>query len=257
MWRVRLLHSNRKDVSHHIPDKVCQPVQEGLHPADELHVLGLVHSLLDEEDHEAGGDEGHGEDHADGNQHVHRCRHPERAQSGGVSDHASKGGGVKYFLNVGGSYSQRHLGQLLLGEVEGMVVGGDAKLCWVVAALQTRPQDAVVHHVEERADAVPALVVEPDLGGGGTERMAAFLVSVTSGKTNKAVRQLKRLVIKELPSLLKRLLFTQRQCTFLQHFRVSSYVFISSSLLFLAKFLFAFLFIMLELGNKNLISSVF
>lgn len=45
-----------------------------------------------------------------------------------------------------------------------MIVGSDAKLCRVVAALQTRPQDAVVHHVEERADAVPALVVEPDLG---------------------------------------------------------------------------------------------
>ena len=46
-----------------------------------------------------------------------------------------------------------------------MIVGGDAKLCGVFAAFQTCPQDAVVHHVEEGADAVPALVVEPDLKG--------------------------------------------------------------------------------------------
>lgn len=83
---------------------------------------------------------------------------------------------MKYVLNArgGGSYSQRHLGQLLLGEVERVIVGGDAKLCRVVAALQTRPQDAVVHHVEERADAVPALVVEPDLGGWGVENGGFF-----------------------------------------------------------------------------------
>ncbi len=46
-----------------------------------------------------------------------------------------------------------------------MIVGSDAKLCRVFAVLQIRPQDAVVHHVEERTDAVPALVVEPDLDG--------------------------------------------------------------------------------------------
>lgn len=64
--------------SYHIPHKVCQPIEERLHSADELHVFGLVDPLLDEEDHEAGGDEGHGKDHADRDQHVHRCRHPER-----------------------------------------------------------------------------------------------------------------------------------------------------------------------------------
>lgn len=57
--------------SHHIPDEVGSPVKQGLHAADELHVLGLAHSLLDEEDYEAGWDKGHGEDHADGHQDVH------------------------------------------------------------------------------------------------------------------------------------------------------------------------------------------
>lgn len=68
---------------YHIPDKVGQPVKERLHSADELHVFGLVHSLLDEEDYKACRDKGHGEDHADGNQHIHWCRHPE----GGRTDH--------------------------------------------------------------------------------------------------------------------------------------------------------------------------
>lgn len=56
-----------------------------------------------------------------------------------------------------------------------MIVGSDAKLCGVFVGWQTRPQDAIVHDIEERADAVPALVVEPDL-----KREAGILVSVTS-----------------------------------------------------------------------------
>lgn len=44
-----------------------------------------------------------------------------------------------------------------------MIVGGDAKLCGVFSGRKTRPQDGVVHHVEERTNAVPALVVKPDL----------------------------------------------------------------------------------------------
>lgn len=63
-------------MSYHVPDKVGQPVKERLHSADELHVFGFVHSLLYEEDNETRRDEGHGEDHADGNQHIDRCRHP-------------------------------------------------------------------------------------------------------------------------------------------------------------------------------------
>lgn len=62
--------------SYHVPNKVGQPVKERLHSADELHVFGFVHSLLDEEDYETRRDKGHGEDHAYGNQHVDRCCHP-------------------------------------------------------------------------------------------------------------------------------------------------------------------------------------
>ena len=57
-------------MSHHVPDEVGHPVEQWLHTADELHVFGFTDSLLDEEDHEAGRDEGHGEDHTDGHQHV-------------------------------------------------------------------------------------------------------------------------------------------------------------------------------------------
>lgn len=60
-----------KSNTYHIPEKVGQPVEVWRHSADKLHVLSLIHSLLNEEDNEAGGDEGHGEDHTDGNQHVH------------------------------------------------------------------------------------------------------------------------------------------------------------------------------------------
>lgn len=62
-------------------------------------------------------------------------------------------------------YSQRHLRQLLLGEVERVVVGTDAERFGVFASLQACPQDPVVHHVEERADTVPAFVVKPNLKG--------------------------------------------------------------------------------------------
>lgn len=53
--------------------------------------------------------------------------------------------------------------QLFLGEVERMIVSSNAKLWGVFVGWQTCPQDAIVHHIKERADAVPTLVVEPDL----------------------------------------------------------------------------------------------
>lgn len=62
--------------SHHVPSEVGQPVEQRLHAADELHVFGCVDSLLDEEDHKARRDEGHGKDHADGHQHIHRGCYP-------------------------------------------------------------------------------------------------------------------------------------------------------------------------------------
>lgn len=46
-----------------------------------------------------------------------------------------------------------------------MIVGTDAERFGVFARLQACPQDPVVHHVEERADTVPAFVVEPNLKG--------------------------------------------------------------------------------------------
>lgn len=58
-------------MSHHIPNKVRQPVEKGLHSTNELHMFGLVYSLLDEEHHKTGRDEGHGEDDTNGHQHVH------------------------------------------------------------------------------------------------------------------------------------------------------------------------------------------
>lgn len=66
----------------------------------------------------------------------------------------------------GGADLQRHLGQLLLCEVERVVEGGDAELGGVAPGGQVGAQDAVVHHVQERPDAVPAFVIEPDLWGG-------------------------------------------------------------------------------------------
>ena len=62
-------------------------------------------------------------------------------------------------------YLQCDLGQLLLGEVEWVVEGTDAVLAGVLAGGQAGAQDSVVHHVQERPDAVPPLVVEPDLDG--------------------------------------------------------------------------------------------
>lgn len=64
-------------ISHHIPQKVGEPVEERLNSADELHVFGFIHSLLNEEDHKAGWDEGHGEDDADGDQNIDRGGHPD------------------------------------------------------------------------------------------------------------------------------------------------------------------------------------
>ena len=51
-----------------------------------------------------------------------------------------------------------------------MVEGADAVGGGVRPGGQVGTQDPVVHHVYERPDAVPALVVEPDLGAGGGAR---------------------------------------------------------------------------------------
>lgn len=64
-----------------------------------------------------------------------------------------------------GVHSQGHLRQLLLGQVQRVVEGHDAVVAGVCTRRQVSSQDGVVHHVHEGRDAVPALVVEPDLRG--------------------------------------------------------------------------------------------
>lgn len=64
--------------SHHVPGEVGQPVDGGVDAANELQVLGFANALLDEEEDKAGGDEGHGEDDADGHHHVGGAGGPAR-----------------------------------------------------------------------------------------------------------------------------------------------------------------------------------
>lgn len=73
-------------MSYHVPDEVGHPVEQRLHTTDELHVFCLVDALLNEEDHEAGRDEGHGEDDTDGHQDIHRGGHPETDGTGETHD---------------------------------------------------------------------------------------------------------------------------------------------------------------------------
>lgn len=147
-------HPDPVPISHHVPSKVAQPVGDGLHPTDELQMLGLADPLLDEEEHKAGWDEGHGEDHADGDQHVHRCGHP--AAEGELAGSGEPTGAQT-------QHSQCSLRELLLGEVQGVVDGRDAIECGVRACRQLCPQQPIVGHVEEGDHGVPALVVEPHL----------------------------------------------------------------------------------------------
>ncbi len=69
---------------YHVPGEVGQPVDGGVDAAHELQVFGFTDALLDEEEDEAGRDEGHGEDHADRHHHIRRSRRPARDEN---SDH--------------------------------------------------------------------------------------------------------------------------------------------------------------------------
>lgn len=95
---------------------------------------------------------------------------------------------------VGCVYSQRHLRQLLLGQVQRVVEGPDAVLAGVRAAGQVGPEDGVVHDVDECSNAVPAFVVEPDLrtvgNVSGSANNLMFLVLVCSPAFIKKVRAL-------------------------------------------------------------------
>lgn len=80
-------------------------------------------------------------------------------------------------MKVGYSYSQSHLGQLLLGQVQGVVERPDTKFAGVCPARQVCPQEAVVDHVDEGSDAVPAFIIEPDLKKRGRSQEAAAWAS--------------------------------------------------------------------------------
>lgn len=59
--------------------------------------------------------------------------------------------------------SHGYRGELLLGEVEGVIGHGDAILAGILSCRQISPQDGVVGHTEEGHHAMPCLVVEPHL----------------------------------------------------------------------------------------------
>ena len=59
-----------------VPEKVAKPVESGGQAPQALQVFGSGDTLVNEDKDEAGRDKGHGEDHADGDKHVHRGGHP-------------------------------------------------------------------------------------------------------------------------------------------------------------------------------------
>lgn len=66
---------------YHVPGEVGQPVDGRIHAAHKLQVFGFTDALLDEEEDEAGGDEGHGEDHTNRHHHIRRGRGPVRKEN--------------------------------------------------------------------------------------------------------------------------------------------------------------------------------
>lgn len=66
--------------TYHVPEEVGEPVGGGAHSTDKLEVLGFLHPLLDQIKDEAGWDEGHGKNHADGNHSIHRRGQPAAGQ---------------------------------------------------------------------------------------------------------------------------------------------------------------------------------
>ena len=74
-------------LTHHVPEEVGHPVNHRADPAHKLQVFGLGHSLLDEVEDEAGGDEGHGENNTDRNHSVYWSVQPEeRSNKSNVND---------------------------------------------------------------------------------------------------------------------------------------------------------------------------
>lgn len=57
---------------HHVPEEVGEPVNKRTDTTDELQMFGLRHALLDEVEDKTCWDEGHGKDHANGHNGIHR-----------------------------------------------------------------------------------------------------------------------------------------------------------------------------------------
>lgn len=58
---------------------------------------------------------------------------------------------------------QCNLGELFFGEVQRVIEGCNAKFMWVLPWGQVGTQYAIVHHIEESSNTMPAFVIEPDL----------------------------------------------------------------------------------------------
>lgn len=63
-------NGGREEIVEHVPQEVGEPVGRRSGSADELQVFGPTRLFGDQEDQEAGGDEGHGDDDEDRDHHV-------------------------------------------------------------------------------------------------------------------------------------------------------------------------------------------
>lgn len=67
------LLTHNADESHHVPEKVGDPVDQRADSTNKLQMLGLGDTFLNEVEDEAGWDEGHGKDDANGHHCIHWC----------------------------------------------------------------------------------------------------------------------------------------------------------------------------------------
>lgn len=81
-------------------------------------------------------------------------------------------------VSVSAAYSQCHLRQLLLGQVQGVVEGPHPKVAGLLPWRQVGSEDAVVDDVDEGPDTVPAFVVEPDLKNKDGDEWQEVLASI-------------------------------------------------------------------------------
>lgn len=65
-------------IADHVPGEVGHPVEDWFDPTDKLKVFGFADLFLDQKKDETRWHKGHGEDHTNGNQNIHRCGYPEK-----------------------------------------------------------------------------------------------------------------------------------------------------------------------------------